>query len=56
MMASSGGQRVVIGVAFDGKLELGDELTACPKTASGKGASQVLLWTLLPRDDDTLPD
>jgi hypothetical protein len=26
----------VIGAAFDGKLELGDELTACPKTASGK--------------------
>lgn len=30
----AGGETVVIGVVFVGKLELGDELTACPKTAS----------------------
>jgi hypothetical protein len=34
--AVAGGERVVIGAAFVGKLELGDELTACPKAASGK--------------------
>jgi hypothetical protein len=32
----AGSERIVIGVAFDGEFELGDEFTACPKTASGK--------------------
>ncbi len=32
--AVAGGERVVIGVAFDGMLEFGDKFTDCPKTAS----------------------
>jgi hypothetical protein len=34
--AVAGGDAVVIGVAFGGMLELGDELTACPETTSGE--------------------
>ena len=34
--ADAGGERAVIGVAFVGELELGDEFTACPKTISRK--------------------
>jgi hypothetical protein len=33
--AVAGGERVVIGAAFAGEPELGDELTACPKATSG---------------------
>ena len=35
-IAVAGSERIVIGVAFDGEFELGDEFTACPKTASEK--------------------
>jgi hypothetical protein len=31
----------LIGVAFDGELELGDELTVCPKTASAKKSNVI---------------
>ena len=41
--AVAGGETVVIGVAFDGELELRDELTACPKTASGKKSKPSLI-------------
>ncbi len=34
--AVAGGERVVIGVAFDGMLEFGIELTACPETISAE--------------------
>ena len=37
----AGGETVVIGVAFVGKLELGDELTACPKTASAEKSNVI---------------
>jgi hypothetical protein len=43
LSAVAGWERAVIGVAFDGKLELGDELTACPKTASGKKSKPSLI-------------
>ena len=36
-------ERVVSGVAFDGKRELGDELTSCPKTTSGKKSKPSLI-------------
>ena len=32
--AGSGGERGVIGVAFDGEVEYGDELTVCPEAIS----------------------
>jgi Transposase domain (DUF772) len=47
--AVAGGERVVIGVAFDGDLELGDELTACPKTTSGKKSKPSLIVNTVKR-------
>jgi hypothetical protein len=40
--AVAGGERVVIGAAFAGELELGDEWTACPNTTSGKKSTPSL--------------
>jgi hypothetical protein len=36
----------VVGVAFNEKLELGDELTVCPKTASEKKSNPSLIVTV----------
>ncbi len=47
--AVADGERVVIGAAFDGKLKLGDELTACPKTASWKKSKPSLIVNIVKR-------
>ena len=47
--AVADGERVVIGVAFDGKRELGDELTACPKPASVKKSKPSLIVNTVKR-------
>jgi hypothetical protein len=47
--AIAGGERAVVGVAFNGELELGDELSACPKTASGKKSETSLVVNTVKR-------
>jgi hypothetical protein len=41
--AVAGGERLVIGVAFDGTLELGDALTPCPETTSAEKSKPSLI-------------
>jgi hypothetical protein len=41
--AVAGGETLVIGVAFAGTLELGDELTACPKATSAEKSKPSLI-------------
>jgi hypothetical protein len=53
--ADAGGERAVIGVAFDGELELGDEFAACPKTVSGKKNKPSLIVNAVKRTMCFLP-
>jgi hypothetical protein len=47
--ADAGGERAMIGVAFDGELELGVEFTVCPKTSSGKKSKPSLIVNAVKR-------
>jgi hypothetical protein len=43
------GERIGIGVEFDGALELGVEFTACPNTVSGKNSKPSLVVNTVKR-------
>jgi hypothetical protein len=49
LSAVAGGQGLVIGVAFDGEAELGDELAPCPKTASADNSKLSLIVNTVKR-------